>query len=360
MPSTSSQTVKLKSTLRLLIPRLRMAQKKDTTLSIAARREMATLLAQNREASARIRVENIIQTDITVEVMEMLELYAELLLARAGLLDGVKDGGAGDTGLEEASAAIIYAAPRLPREVKELSAVRAMLVERWGKEFGGRAAENRPPVGSGEGDAQQTGGLVPEKIVRKLKVETPSRQLVELYLEEIAKAYGVDWPKQREGEDDEVDNLNQEIDHEDQDTPDNDENNGGGGGGGQKEPPIPSTPKSKPNPENLGRAYNPEDLNRATPPREVGTARSPISVAPPGARTDNLRPKVRIPGDGDNNDSNAAKKQNQSQERKAAPGKGGVGSKNAGGRGGGGGGGAVGGKIPDVDELARRFQELKR
>jgi len=74
--------VKLKSTLRLLIPRLRNAQKKDTALSITSRREMADLLSQNREESARIRVENIIHTDITVELMEILELYAELLLAR--------------------------------------------------------------------------------------------------------------------------------------------------------------------------------------------------------------------------------------------------------------------------------------
>ena len=36
-----------------------MAQKKDTAVSIASRREMAELLASSREASARIRVENI-------------------------------------------------------------------------------------------------------------------------------------------------------------------------------------------------------------------------------------------------------------------------------------------------------------
>src|SRR4051794_15556573 len=131
-----------------------MAQKKDTAVSVASRREMAELLASSREASARIRVENIIQTDICVELMEILELYAELLLARAGLLDArdkaVKDGtldanGVEDleSGLEEAAASIIYAAPRLPREVRELGVVRALLVERFGKEFAIRAQENR-------------------------------------------------------------------------------------------------------------------------------------------------------------------------------------------------------------------------
>ena len=32
-----------------------------------------------------------------------------------------------------------------------------------------------------------------EKVVRKLSVETPSSQLVDAYLTEIAKAYGVKW-----------------------------------------------------------------------------------------------------------------------------------------------------------------------
>lgn len=264
---------------------------------------MANLLAQSREASARIRVENIIHTDITVELMEILELYAELLLARAGLLDvrdknikeGLvsKDGADEVTGLEEAAASIIYAAPRLPRDVRELGIVRSMLIERFGKEFAVKAQENE-------------GSIVPERVAKKLSVEPPSQKLVQAYLEEIAKTYGVDWPPHSE----ELNEAQQEVDDEDDD-----------GEGGAKEQPMladgaPST--SKPT-LNLG----------PLPPKgqpNVEGSKSPVSVAPPGARTDNPSPKVKLPGGGQ------VKKDNKTANALGAP--------------------------PTVDDLASRFRAL--
>jgi vacuolar protein sorting-associated protein IST1 len=325
MPSTSQQTIKLKSTLRLLIPRLRMAQKKDTSLSIAARREMADLLSQHREQSARIRVENIIATDTTVELMEILELYCELLLARAGLLDDksrLEEGGEG-TGLEEAAASIIYSAPRLPRDVKELAIVRAMLIDRFGKEFGIKANENRD-------------GIVPKRIVDKLKVDPPKEELVVAYLTEIARTYGVQWPRESE----QLQHLQQEVDEEE----DYDDDQGDGG---LKETPIladgaPSTPK--PRRTDLGRAYSKSELERATPPSDMA-AKSPVSVAPPAPRIDNPSPRVNLPGGG------AATKPTPP----SAP-TGGLGTgarKKDDGTG-------PGGDVPTVDDLARRFRELKR
>lgn len=318
-----------------------MAQKKDTSLSITARREMATLLDTAREQSARIRVENIIQTDICVELMEILELYAELLLARAGLLDQRdkmlkenKDSGAGkealveDTGLEEAAASIIYAAPRLPREVRELAVVRGLLIERFGKEFGVRANENRD-------------GCVPKRVVEKLKVEPPREALVTAYLVEIARTYGVEWPRRREGEDDEMEGLGREVDDED------DEMDGEGGGGG-KEAPLavetgtqPQTPAgSRKNRMDLGQAYDREQLSKATPPRELGP-KSPVSVAPPGPRSDNLSPRVKLPdGDVVNNKKIESKPPAAAARPQA---------KNI-----------VGGTVPTVDDLAKRFSALKR
>ena len=84
--SPSHQT-KLKVALKLSISRLRMVQQKETALAKVARREMAQLLEAGKEASARIRVENIIRQDISVELLEILELYCELLLARVGLME---------------------------------------------------------------------------------------------------------------------------------------------------------------------------------------------------------------------------------------------------------------------------------
>jgi len=298
---------------------------------------MADLLASSREASARIRVENIIHTDITVELMEILELYAELLLARAGLLDvrdkNIKEngGGAGGaatddsaTGLEEAAASIIYAAPRLARDVRELGIVRAMLMERFGREFGARANDN-------------VDGLVPKRVSDKLKVEPPSERLVQAYLEEIAKTYGVDWPRNRA----EVDELQGEVDDEDQDVDDDNADDDDGVGGGAKEAPLPSTPmKNKSQNQKIDLA----GLSGATPPSslEPAGAKSPVSVAPPAPRTDNPSPRVRLPG--------GAGTVNPKPKSAAIP------KKNAAA----GGAGGPGGSVPTVDDLAKRFSALKR
>jgi vacuolar protein sorting-associated protein IST1 len=69
------------------VNRLRLMQQKQTALAKQARRELAQLLEQGKDESAKIRVENIIREDIFVEMLEILELYCELLLARFGLLE---------------------------------------------------------------------------------------------------------------------------------------------------------------------------------------------------------------------------------------------------------------------------------
>jgi len=315
---------------------------------------MADLLAQSREASARIRVENIINTDITVELMEILELYAELLLARAGLLDvrdkNIKERGgttasSGDgssveienTGLEEAAASIIYAAPRLPRDVRELGVVRNMLIERFGKDFAVRANEN-------------VDGCVPSRVVEKLKIDPPKETLVTAYLQEIARTYGVDWPRHRQ----ELEDAQREVDEEDR--------MGGGGedaddgdGGGLKEAPLLADPISavmstpKPNKIDLG------SLQKATPPHSFapGGTKSPVSVAPPGARSDNPSPKVRLPGGASvsGQDATSPTRAGASSGRGVSKQAGSQQTKTAGG---------PNGTVPTVDDLARRFQALKR
>ncbi len=291
-----------------------MAQKKDTAVSIAARREMSVLLSTNREASARIRVENIIQTDICVELMEILELYAELLLARAGLLDqrdkSIKEGiTVEDTGLEEAAAAVIYSAPRLPREVRELQIVRGQLVERFGKEFALKAQENRDDC-------------VPKRVIDKLKVEPPREALVTAYLAEIARAYGVEWPKR----DEEMEDVRKEVDDEDD----------GEGGGGMEAPIAVGTETPKKRAE-LGKAFDREELSKATPPRELGGPKSPVSVAPPRSTSDNLSPRVKGP------DGEVVKKGESKLPAAKPQGK-----------------NVVGGTVPTVDDLAKRFSALKR
>lgn len=291
---------KLKVQLKLSIARLRMVQQKDEAVSKQQRRAMAQLLEAGKVESAKIRVENIIRSDITTELHEILELYCELLLARTGLMEAPTC----DPGLEEAVKSLIYAAPRT--DVKELQSVRALLVDKYGKEFALTAMEP---------DAN-----VSEKVLKKLAVTPPSQELVNGYLEEIARTYGVDWPKRPNrdlGEPPEFD--------------DDDENPSGGQAQKNLEEPILA--------EGTGRGEEErEALSKATPPRNFGPS-SPLRVNPPSPSTDNLHPRVK-----GTLDLKPSKKMQEAEKPKE-----GTVSK-----------GPIGGTIPDVDELAKRFAALKK
>lgn len=252
-----------------------------------------TCLQAGKVQSARIRVENIIRSDIATELHEILELYCELLLARSQLLEQAPTPSSAsssssiplDPALEEAVRSIIYAAPRT--EIKELHTVRALLVEKFGKDVALASME-------GEG--------VAERVVKKLKGEIPGEELVDAYLSEIARFYGVSYgpsssqPTSTTSDDDEPGDAEAGLE-------------GRTGGDDEKE----------------------EELVKATPPRKLGP-QSPLRVVPPSPSTDNVAPKLKLPG-------KAAEKVARTEGKKKEDGL---------------------GKIPDVDELAKRFAQLKR
>lgn len=282
-----------------------MVQQKDEAVSKQQRRAMAQLLEAGKIESARIRVENIIRSDITTELHEILELYCELLLARTGLMEAQ----ACDPGLEEAVKSLIYAAPRT--DIKELGQARALLVEKYGKEFALQAMENSDE-------------RVSEKVLKKLAVTPPSQELVNGYLEEIARTYGVDWPKRPKEE------LGEPPEYID----DDDENPSGGQAQKNLEAPLEAGGVGE------KRADDREALSKATPPKNFGP-QSPLRVNPPSPSTDNLHPRVK-----GTLDLKPTKKMQTLSE--VAPKKG-IESK-----------GPVGGMIPDVDELTKRFAALKK
>ncbi|KAI1103990.1 DUF292-domain-containing protein [Jackrogersella minutella] len=255
MSPSATVITRLKVQLKLSIARLRMVQQRDEAMGKTQRRAMAQLLEVGKIDSAKIRVENIIRSDITTELHEILELYCELLLARAGLLEGHTC----DPGLEEAVKSIIYAAPKT--EIKELQQVRALLAEKYGKEFVMSATENSDQK-------------VSEKVVKKLSVTPPRDELVQGYLEEIARAYGVNWPRRPRDLGDPPKFVDDDLD----DNP--------SGGQAQKvpEPTLPTDSKA---------AEEREALSRETPPRSLGQ-NSPLHINLPSPTTDNPRPKVTL------------------------------------------------------------------
>ncbi|KZT72956.1 DUF292-domain-containing protein [Daedalea quercina L-15889] len=180
-------SAKAKVQLRLAIQRLRTLQEKKGAQAKAARRDIAVLLEKGKLETARIKVENIIHEDIYVELLELLELYCELLHARFSLLDqNTKEP---DPGVSEGICSIIYAAPRT--ELKELHVLREMLMHKYGREFAVGVMENRD-------------GCVNERVAKKLVVFTPASELVDAYLSEIAKGYGVKWAPPTTGDSDDA------------------------------------------------------------------------------------------------------------------------------------------------------------
>lgn len=150
---------------------------------------------------------------------------------------------------------------------------------------------------------------VAERVAKKLEAKTPSEELVDAYLTEIARFYGVPFgaPKASSDDDDEP----------------------SGGVAEETDTEVPDTADGKKDNER-------EELVKATPPRTVGP-QSPLRVVPPSPSTDNVAPKLKLPGAATSKVQKVAEKQ-PSAKKDNGP----------------------GGKIPDVDELSRRFAELKR
>ncbi|KAI0257292.1 regulator of Vps4 activity in the MVB pathway-domain-containing protein [Lactifluus subvellereus] len=186
MAPSSWNSTKAKVQLRLSVQRLRTLQEKKGAQAKAARRDIATLLERGKAETARIKVESIINEDIYLELLELLELYCELLIARFGLVElNTREP---DPAVSEGICSIIYAAPRT--ELKELHVLRDLLMHKYGREFSVAVMENRD-------------GCVSDRVMKKMANNMPPMNLVEGYLTEIARGYGVRWksdPKQVGGD----------------------------------------------------------------------------------------------------------------------------------------------------------------
>ncbi|XP_072926357.1 IST1 homolog isoform X1 [Hemitrygon akajei] len=289
---------RLRVNLRLVINRLKLLEKKKTELAQKARKEIADYLAAGKDERARIRVEHIIREDYLVEAMEILELYCDLLLARFGMIQSMKEL---DTGLSESISTLIWAAPRLQNEVVELRTVSDQLCAKYSKEYGKLCRTNQI-------------GTVNERLMLKLSVEAPPKILVERYLIEIAKNYNVPYEPDAVvmGEAP----VGVEADLIDVDNGDKKGGPGEGGGGGFTAPnpgflpmamPTPSVPFSYPprkGPDNFNGlpvdTYQPFNNFQ---PTNFGGNPPPIPTQPPTYETigdansaDTHLPSSKLPG----------------------------------------------------------------
>ncbi|CUM66455.1 uncharacterized protein PRCAT00004119001 [Priceomyces carsonii] len=217
-PPQRINPLKLKTSLKMTISKLKFIQDKKTALAKQQRRLLADLLNQGKESSATIRVENIIREDIYIELLEHLELYCELILARISLITDPNRLTL-DPSLKEAVQSIIYATPS--SELPEITNLRDIFVIKYGPEFGENASKN-------------TDGAVPDKIVRRCAIEPPPETLVKLYLCEIARAYKAPYSGLKD--------ISLETDsatHEETKDDDSSDNDNPGSGTAIKNDPVP-------------------------------------------------------------------------------------------------------------------------
>lgn len=80
------EPTKLKTNLRICVTRLKNLHKTKNELNIRARRELAEYLKAKKVDRARIRVEQIVREDYLLEVLDIIELYCDLLVTRFGLI----------------------------------------------------------------------------------------------------------------------------------------------------------------------------------------------------------------------------------------------------------------------------------
>lgn len=114
-----------------------------------------------------------------MELLELLELYAETLYARFALLELDRYVGLPrpshsprspepDPAIAEALNALVHATPRT--EVRELHVLQEMLLARYGKDVALAAIENAD-------------GCVPERVARKVAYTMPPSDLVDAYVQ---------------------------------------------------------------------------------------------------------------------------------------------------------------------------------
>eukprot|EP00252_Welwitschia_mirabilis_P012267 TRINITY_DN2724_c0_g1_i1.p1 TRINITY_DN2724_c0_g1~~TRINITY_DN2724_c0_g1_i1.p1 ORF type:complete len:1217 (+),score=289.43 TRINITY_DN2724_c0_g1_i1:298-3948(+) len=168
---------KCKTSLRLVISRMRLVKNTREVKLKQMKKDLAQLLQSRQEGTARIRVEHIIREQNLLTAYEFIEVFCELIVARLPIIESQKDC---PIDLKEAIATVIFSAPRCA-DLPELLDLRRMFVSKYGKEFVTAAAELRPDCG------------VNRNVIEKLSVRSPGGEIKLKVMKHIAQEHQVDW-----------------------------------------------------------------------------------------------------------------------------------------------------------------------
>ncbi|XP_047052592.1 IST1-like protein [Lolium rigidum] len=168
---------KCKTEARMAAARMKLLRNRRDAQLRKMRGDVAALLRDGRDDTARIRVEHVIREQNTMAANEIIELFCELIVTRLPIIAKQKECPAD---LKEGICSLIFAAPRCS-ELPELSRMRDLFEKKYGKDFVAAAVDLRPNAG------------VNNLLIEKLSVNKPSGQTKLKVLKDIAKEHQIDW-----------------------------------------------------------------------------------------------------------------------------------------------------------------------
>lgn len=186
--SFSAQVLRVK--LKMGVERCSMQQSKKTNAQKIARREIATMLSQNKDESARIRTEGLLYQENLLVVLELVSVMFSFLSQRMQLLLAAKPPCPED--FDETCSTIIYCAARIA-EVPELREVAQQLALKFGTEWA-------------EAHRNNHSGKVPPRIVTLLAATPPPLARIVPVLRQIAADHDVEWEPKWHWEEEQRDN----------------------------------------------------------------------------------------------------------------------------------------------------------
>lgn len=175
-PKPTFDVVKLKANLKMAVGRVRLQQGKRVNSVKRQRKEMAELLNLGKLDACRIRVESAIREDLSIEGLEVLNLFLELVASR---MQVIAEAQSCPLDMKESITSVLWASPRVGEVIVELQTVRSQFAIKFGQEFVDVATHNSELS-------------VNSKLMEKLDVGVPTNEMCRAYMESIAAEYGLE------------------------------------------------------------------------------------------------------------------------------------------------------------------------
>lgn len=141
------------------------------------RKDVAQLLQNGQEESARLRVEHIFREENILEAYILIEGFCEVITERLLTIEKQK---ACPGDLKEAIASLVFAAPRCA-DLPELQEIRSLFASKYGKEFTTSAIELHLDCG------------VNRQIIEKLSTRVPNIEVKLRLMQKIATEHDIEW-----------------------------------------------------------------------------------------------------------------------------------------------------------------------